>query len=194
MSRFLANILSAVLLISSISYAKESTAIFAGGCFWSMEADFDKLPGVVATVVGFDGGKALFPTYAQVSAGKTNYAESVKVLFDSDVLTYRSLVEYFFKHIDPVAADGQFCDKGRQYRSAIFYLNKEQQKIASDVKKQVLKKFDQVYTEIIPSTQFYPAEDYHQAYYKKNPWRYRYYQYRCGRDERIEELWRTLSK
>lgn len=193
MSGYWINILL-LLIIFSETHASPATAIFAGGCFWSMEADFDKLPGVIATVAGFDGGKTRFPTYALVSEGKTNYAESVKVTFDPAKLSYRALVEYFFRHIDPLASEGQFCDKGHQYRSAIFYLNKEQQKIATTVKRQVLKKFDRVYTEILPSRQFYPAEDYHQDYYKKNPWRYKYYSWHCGRDERLEEIWGTLSK
>ena len=194
MSRYVINTFLCCMLMSLSTYAKESTAIFAGGCFWCMEADFKKLPGVISTISGFDGGRCIFPTYALVSSGKTHYAESVKVVFDSDKINYQALVGYFFKHIDPTEKDGQFCDKGRQYRSAIFYLNKEQQRIAMAVKKQLMIRFKTIYTEIEPSTQFYPAEDYNQDYAKKNPWRYKYYRYRCGRDERIQELWGTLSK
>lgn len=182
------------MLIASPIHAKINEAIFAGGCFWCMEADFDKLTGVISTISGFDGGKTKFPTYTLVSNGKTNYAEAVKVFYDPEKLSYQRLVEYYFKQIDPTVADAQFGDKGRQYRSAIFYLNEEQHKIALGVKKQLMKKFNRIYTEITPSTQFYPAEDYHQEFYKKNPWRYKFYRARCGRDERIQELWGTISK
>lgn len=174
---------------TTFGFAKTEKAIFAGGCFWCMESDFDHLPGVISTTSGFDGDTLKNPTYEQVSAGNTNYAESVMVLFDTNKLTYNQLVDYFFKHIDPVTKNAQFCDHGRQYRSAIFYLDNEQKKIAVEYKKKLEQKFPTVYTEIVPSTAFYPAEEYHQNYYRKNPIRYKYYRYRCGRDARVQEVW-----
>lgn len=178
-----------LLFYSSLTFAKTEMAIFAGGCFWCMEADFDKVPGVLSTISGFDGGTFPNPSYQLVSSGHTNYTESVKVTFDPDKVSYQALVEYFWRHIDPTAKDAQFCDHGRQYRSAIFYLNTQQKKIAKASKNKIEKLFPTVYTEISPSTHFYPAEKYHQNYYRKNPIRYRYYRYQCGRDQRIQEVW-----
>ena len=175
--------------ISTSTMALESTAIFGGGCFWCVEADFDKVPGVLKTVSGFDGGHIHNPSYQKVSAGTTNYVEVVKVTFDPRVVSYDQLLAYYWRHIDPTAENSQFCDKGRQYRSVIFYLNEKQKKIALDSKKSIQNKLKPVYTEILPSTTFYPAEDYHQNYYKKNPLRYKYYRYRCGRDQRLKEVW-----
>ncbi|HAT1796957.1 TPA: peptide-methionine (S)-S-oxide reductase MsrA [Legionella pneumophila] len=178
-----------LLVNTTFCLAKTEKAIFAGGCFWCMEADFDHLPGVLSTTSGFDGDTLKDPTYEQVSAGNTHYAESVMVEFDSNQLSYKKLVEYFFMHIDPTVKNAQFCDHGSQYRSAIFYLNNQQKKIAMEYKKELEQKFPIVYTEIVPSTSFYPAEEYHQNYYKKNPIRYKYYRYRCGRDARVQEVW-----
>lgn len=169
--------------------AKQSTAIFAGGNFWYLQADFNNLPGVVYTLTGFDGGKTKFPTFALVSSGRTKYAQSVKVTFDDDKLSYARLVEYFFSHIDPTSKDGQFCDYGSQFRTVIFYLDSEQKKQAISVKKEVEKKFGKIYTEILPSTQFYPAEDYHQNYSQKKPLWYKYYRHRCERDKGLVDLW-----
>ncbi|CAM2843197.1 peptide-methionine (S)-S-oxide reductase MsrA [Legionella worsleiensis] len=170
-------------------FAKTEQAIFAGGCFWCMEADFDHLPGVISTTSGYDGDVGEKPSYELVSAGKTHYAESVLVTFDSAKLNYKQLVEYFFRHIDPTTQNAQFCDQGPQYRSAIFYLNNEQKQTAQAIKKALMNSFPIIYTEVIPSTHFYPAEEYHQNYYQKNPIRYKYYRYRCGRDARIDEVW-----
>ncbi|QBR83084.1 peptide-methionine (S)-S-oxide reductase MsrA [Legionella israelensis] len=178
-----------LLVLSTAGYSKQDEAIFAGGCFWCVEADFDKLPGVLSTTSGYDGGTYKNPTYHLVSSGTTNYVESVKIIYDSDKISYRDLVLYFFRHIDPTSKDGQFCDRGRQYRSVIFYLNPEQKKVAEDVLEGVEKLFDKVYTEVLPSTHFYAAEKYHQNYYKKNPLRYKYYRWRCGRDQRVQEVW-----
>lgn len=178
-----------MLLIPSIGFAKTEQAIFAGGCFWCMEADFDHLPGVISTTSGYDGDTIKNPTYEQVSAGGTNYAESVLVEFDTNKLSYKQLVDYFFRHIDPTNQNGQFCDQGHQYRSAVFYLNEEQKTVAEAIKKSLMPSFPNIYTEITPSTHFYPAEEYHQNYYQKNPIRYKYYRYRCGRDARVEEVW-----
>ena len=179
-----------ILFLTAISvFANTEQAIFAGGCFWCMEADFDHLPGVISTTSGYDGDTIKNPTYEQVSAGGTNYAESVLVAFDSTKVSYKQLVDYFFRHIDPTTKDGQFCDQGHQYRSAVFYLNNEQKTVAETVKNSLMHSFPEVYTEIVPSTHFYPAEEYHQNYYQKNPIRYKYYRYRCGRDARVEEVW-----
>ncbi|WP_232001673.1 peptide-methionine (S)-S-oxide reductase MsrA [Legionella spiritensis] len=177
------------LLVTNTVFAKTAQAIFAGGCFWCVEADFDKVKGVLATISGFDGGSTENPTYSQVSAGGTAYAESVKVIYNPDQVSYRQLVDYFVHHIDPTVKDAQFCDHGHQYRSAIFYLNDQQKKIALAARKSLEKQFKQVYTEVVPSTRFYAAEGYHQNYYQKNPLRYKYYRYRCGRDQRVKEVW-----
>lgn len=169
-------------------------AIFAGGCFWCTESDFDKLPGVIETTSGYIGGTVVNPTYKQVVAGKTGHVEAVKILFDKTVISYSELLEAFWPTIDPVFEDGQFCDIGPQYRSAIFYQNPEQ-KLLAEASKQALEtsgRFDQpIVTEILPATEFYPAEDYHQDYYLKNPLRYNYYRSNCGRDDRLQQLWGT---
>ena len=178
-----------ILTTNTLVYAKNESAIFAGGCFWCVQADFDKLPGVISTQAGYDGGQEPNPTYKQVSAGLTSYAESVKVEYDSDKLSYENLVNYFWQHIDPTVKDQQFCDKGHQYRSAIFYLNDTQKQLAKASLIKIKQRFPTVYTEIVSSTKFYPAEDYHQKYYLKNPVRYKYYRWNCGRDVRIKELW-----
>ncbi len=177
------------LLFTSVCFAKTEEAIFAGGCFWCMEADFDHLPGVISTTSGYDGDTTKDPSYEQVSAGTTNYAESVLVTFDPEQISYKQLIDYFYRHIDPTTKDAQFCDQGRQYRSAIFYLTTEQKETALSVTKALKQSLPELYTEIAPSTHFYPAEEYHQNYYQKNPIRYKYYRYRCGRDARVEEVW-----
>lgn len=177
-------------LMSQPLFAKTSEAIFAGGCFWCVEADFDKVPGVIETISGYDGGTELKPTYELVSSGKTNYVESVKVIFDSEKVTYQQLLDHYWRHIDPTVENRQFCDVGKQYRSVIFYTNDEQKKAALASLEAIKKRFPTIYTDIIPSTTFYPAEDYHQNYYQKNPLRYQYYRYQCGRDARIQELWK----
>lgn len=179
-----------ILLILPLAvYAKTSEAIFAGGCFWCMEADFDKLTGVTKTISGYDGGESKSPSYEQVSSGTTNYVESVKVTYDPDIISYKDLVDYFWHHIDPTTKDAQFCDHGRQYRSVIFYLDNNQKKIALESLAEIKKKLPVVYTEVTPSTHFYPAEEYHQNYYVNNPVRYQYYRWRCGRDARVKEIW-----
>lgn len=178
-----------VMMSFTLAIAQNNVAIFAGGCFWCMEADFDKLPGVIQTIAGYDGGQSSNPTYQQVSSGTTNYAESVKVIYDPTKLSYPQLLNYYWHHIDPTVKDAQFCDHGRQYRSAIFYLNDEQKQQALASLNSVKKQLPVVYTEIVPSTQFYPAENYHQDYYKKNPLRYKFYRSSCGRDARVHEIW-----
>ncbi|HEY1059538.1 MAG TPA: peptide-methionine (S)-S-oxide reductase MsrA [Limnobacter sp.] len=171
--------------------AATQTAVFAGGCFWCTESDFDKVPGVLKTTSGYAGGTERNPTYEQVGSGKTGHAEAVQVEFDPARVSYAQLVEHYWKTIDPTVKDRQFCDVGRQYRTAIFYSNDEQKKIAQDSLARLVssKRFSVVYTEVAPVVGFYPAEEYHQDYYKKNPIRYNYYRSRCGRDDRLVEVW-----
>ncbi len=171
--------------------AKNATAIFAGGCFWCVEADFDKLPGVLGTESGYIGGTVNNPTYEQVSHGGTGHAEAVRISYDPMKVTYEQLLEYFWRHVDPTVKDRQFCDTGNQYRSAIFYQG-ETQRRAADASKARLEKsgrFPRIYTEVVPAGAFYPAEEYHQDYYKKNPIRYKYYRTGCRRDARVNEVW-----
>lgn len=175
----------------SATPAPAASAIFAGGCFWCIEADFEKLPGVLAVQSGYTGGRSANPTYEQVSAGGTGHAEVVRVSYDPSKVSYPALLDYFWRNIDPTVKDRQFCDVGNQYRSAIFYAN-DAQRVAAEASKAALLKsgrFSQVYTEIVPAQQFYVAEEYHQDYYKKNPIRYRFYRSNCGRDARLAEIW-----
>jgi peptide-methionine (S)-S-oxide reductase len=167
-------------------------ATFAGGCFWCMEPAFDKLPGVKSVISGYTGGQKLNPTYEEVSSGTTGHAESIEITYDPAVISYSKLLDVFWHNIDPTVKDRQFCDVGSQYRSAIFYHNEEQKRSAEASKKALeeSKRFPgPVYTEIVAATTFYPAEEYHQKYYQKNPIRYKYYRYGCGRDQRLKELW-----
>ncbi|HEY3326407.1 MAG TPA: peptide-methionine (S)-S-oxide reductase MsrA [Novimethylophilus sp.] len=171
--------------------AQLATAIFAGGCFWCVEADFEKLAGVVDAESGYAGGHLANPTYEQVSHGGTGHAEAVRVRYDPSKVTYEQLLDYFWHHIDPTVKDRQFCDVGDQYRTAIFYRD-ETQKKAAEASKAALERsgrFAHIYTAIAPAGAFYPAEDYHQDYYKKNPIRYNYYRKGCGRDARVKEVW-----
>lgn len=167
-------------------------AVFAGGCFWCVESDFDKVPGVISTTSGYIGGSVANPTYQQVSAKVTGHAEAVEIVFDPQKVTYERLVEYFWHTIDPTTKDRQFCDSGTPYRTAIFAQDSAQLKIAQ-MSKAALEKSkpfkEPVVTEIVLETKFYPAEDYHQDYYLKNPIRYKYYRNGCGRDARLKELW-----
>ncbi|MDD5285943.1 MAG: peptide-methionine (S)-S-oxide reductase MsrA [Desulfuromonadaceae bacterium] len=167
-------------------------ATFAGGCFWCMEAPFDKLPGVVSVTPGYTGGKIKNPTYKEVSAGGTGHAEAVQILYDPSKIAYSRLLDIFWRNIDPTVKDRQFCDYGNQYRSAIFFNGGEQRKLALQSKAALEKNKpfrEAVVTEITEATAFYPAEEYHQHYYKKNPIRYAYYRNGCGRDDRLKELW-----
>ncbi|MDG2303342.1 MAG: peptide-methionine (S)-S-oxide reductase MsrA [Candidatus Binatia bacterium] len=169
-----------------------ASAIFAGGCFWCMEKPFDELPGVISTTSGYTGGKLADPTYEQVSSGNTGHIEAVRVDYDPSVVSYAALVDVFWRNIDPLDARGQFCDKGYQYSSAIFYGSDAERQIAEESKRALEKSSrlpGKIETRIVPATEFYDAEDYHQDYYEKNPIRYRYYRYRCGRDQRLEQLW-----
>lgn len=171
-------------------------AILAGGCFWCIEADLEKLDGVKEVVSGYSGGHTENPTYKTVSTGTTGHIEVVKVIFDPNVITYEKILHFFWRHVDPTRDDGQFCDNGEQYRPAILY--KPEQKAAADASLMTTreqKPFEApLKVELLPFKTFYEAEDYHQDYYKKNPLRYRYYRFSCGRDQRIEELWGTEDK
>jgi peptide-methionine (S)-S-oxide reductase len=164
-------------------------ATFAGGCFWCMEPPFEKLDGVVAVTSGYMGGFKKDPTYDEVSAGRTGHAESIEILYDPAKISYAQLLDVFWHNIDPTVKDRQFCDVGGQYRSAIFYHDQEQKKLAEQSKQKLTGRFKNIYTEIVAASTFYPAEDYHQDFYKKNPVRYKSYRYGCGRDARLKELW-----
>ena len=167
-------------------------ATFAGGCFWCTEADFEKVPGVTEVISGYAGGTEENPTYPQVSSGETGHIESVQVFFEPNQVSYSELLEIFWKHVNPTDKGGQFVDRGPQYRSAIFYHDEEQKQLAEASQKALAESgvFDQpIVTEIRPVGRFYPAEEYHQDYYKKNPLRYRYYRYGSGRDQFLEKTW-----
>ena len=168
------------------------TATFAGGCFWSMQRMLDEVPGVITTTVGFTGGTEPNPTYAQVSAEITGHAEAVNVIFDRTQISYADLVDAYWHDIDPVAVDRQFCDQGSSYRSAIFYHDAEQQRLAEASKAALAASghfTEPIATEIVAATTFYPAEEYHQKFYLKNPSHYALYRARCGRDVRLAQIW-----
>src|SRR5690348_14100689 len=174
---------------------KLEKAIFAAGCFWCTEAAFQDLPGVVSAVSGYTGGTTRNPTYEEVSSGRTGHAESVEVTFDPAKISYDRLLDIFWVNHDPTVTNRQFCDSGTQYRPAIFYLNDEQKRAAeaSKAKWEKLKPFPQpILTQIVPAGQFWPAEDYHQDYYKKNRLRYNFYVSGCGRYARLDSLWGDL--
>ena len=192
----LASLLAAMALASAAApqqpapaAPKLATAIFAGGCFWCVEADFEKLPGVVKVESGYTGGTLDNPTYEQVSAGGTGHAEAARVFYDPSQVTYPQLLDYFWHHVDPTVKDRQFCDVGHQYRTAIFYQTEAERAAAMASKAALERRLAHVYTEIVPAGKFYLAEEYHQDYYKKNPVRYNYYRFACGRDARVKEVW-----
>lgn len=167
------------------------TAIFAGGCFWCIEADFEKLPGVLAAESGYTGGRTANPSYEQVSAGNTGHTEAIRVSYDPQRLSYPQLLDYFWRHIDPTVRNRQFCDVGTQYRSGIYWQNEVERKAAESSRDALLAsgKLPHIETEIVAAATFYPAEEYHQDYYKKNPIRYAYYRQGCGRDARVKQIW-----
>jgi peptide-methionine (S)-S-oxide reductase len=170
--------------------ATTETAIVAGGCFWCTEADFEKVPGVTAAVSGYIGGNVPNPTYEQVSAEGTGHYEAVRIVYDPRKVSYAQLIDYYFRTVDPLDAKGQFCDRGESYRTAIFAVDAEQAKIAEKEKGEAAKALSaDIATRIIAASAFYPAEDYHQDYYKKNKLKYNFYRSRCGRDARLAELW-----
>jgi peptide-methionine (S)-S-oxide reductase len=169
-------------------------ATFAGGCFWCMEPPFDELDGVVSTTSGYTGGREKSPTYEQVSSGSTGHAEAVEVVYDAARVSYATLLEVFWRNVDPTTADRQFCDRGRQYRTAIFTHDAEQLRLAEASKQRLAAAGTlpgPIVTEIVAAGDFYPAEEYHQDYYRKNPLRYKFYRRGCGRDERLAELWKA---
>jgi len=196
--RFSHGLLLAVLLVSAaaaieapeVTPAPTATATFAGGCFWCMQPPFDALKGVISTTVGYTGGHQPDPTYKEVSAGGTGHAESIQIVYDPGLTSYQKLLEVFWHNIDPTTPNREFCDEGSQYRSAIFYHDETQKQLAEASKEEIEdgKKLH-VVTQIVPASTFYPAEDYHQKYYRKNPVRYEFYRLSCGRDRRLRELW-----
>jgi len=195
--RILTITLFILLLSSTTSFAadtgdKYKVATFAGGCFWCLESDMDKVSGVIETISGYMGGHLKNPSYKQVSAGTSGHTEVVQITYDPDQVTYQQLLDKFWMNIDPTVKDQQFCDRGSQYRSAIFYhdLNQKhaaEQSLADLQKNKPFK--GEIYTELSQAQTFYAAEEYHQDYYKKNPIRYNYYRFSCGRDKRLEEIW-----
>jgi peptide-methionine (S)-S-oxide reductase len=192
LGRLFAVLLLAVLSVPGLAHAAVAKATFAGGCFWCMEPPYDKLDGVVSTTSGYIGGHTKKPTYDAVSAGGTGHAEAVEVVYDPARVSYAKLLEVFWRNVDPTVRERQFCDVGDQYRTAIFYHDAEQKRLAeaSRVALEKSKPFPQpIVTEIVPAGTFTPAEAYHQDYYRKNPVRYKFYRYTCGRDQRLEELW-----
>jgi peptide-methionine (S)-S-oxide reductase len=171
-------------------------ATFAGGCFWCMEPPYDKLDGVLATTSGYAGGDKVDPTYEEVSAGGTGHAEVVQISYDPSKVSYEQLLEVFWRNADPLDAGGQFCDRGDQYRTAIFVHDEEQRRLAEASKQALVDsgRFEQpIVTEIVGAGPFYPAEDYHQDYYEKNPLRYKFYRWNCGRDQRLADVWGEQS-
>ncbi|MBD1400314.1 peptide-methionine (S)-S-oxide reductase MsrA [Pelovirga terrestris] len=183
------------LTFTTVALADESApqrAIFAGGCFWCMELPFEQLDGVTEVISGFTGGQVPNPSYEQVTAGSTGHVEAVEIHFDPQLVSYKQLLHIFWRQINPTDGGGQFVDRGQHYRSAIFYLDEQQRLIAEQSRNELAASgiFDQpIVTEILPAAPFYPAEEYHQDYYKKNPLRYRYYRYGSGRDKFLDQVW-----
>ena len=175
---------------------QQAVATFAGGCFWCMEPPFEALPGVVSVTSGYTGGDTKNPTYEEVSEGGTGHAESVQIVYDPTRVSYEKLLDVFWHNVDPTVTDRQFCDVGTQYRTAIFVHN-DAQRAAAEASKAALEKSkpfkEPVVTPIVTATEFWPAEEYHQNYYLKNPVRYSYYRTGCGRDARLKQLWGTAT-
>lgn len=195
---FISCLLASFVFVPSNSYAETNSgqainsAILAGGCFWCMESAFEKLPGVLSVTSGYVGGSAETATYKLVSAGRSEHAEAVKVEFDPKKLSYTQVLNHFWKNIDPFAVNRQFCDKGKQYRSGIFYQSEQEKTLALKSKEKIVSEFQfqqSIATEITKATDFYPAEKYHQDYYKKNPMQYKSYYLGCGRARRLKEIW-----
>ena len=186
----LAVLLAVALAPAAAAEGAEARATFAGGCFWCMEKPFDELEGVISTVSGYAGGHLEDPSYQDVTAGGSGHAEVVQVTYDPDTVSYATLLEVFWRNVDPFDAGGQFCDRGSSYRTGIFYHSAEQARLARRSKREMSRRFSRgIVTEIDTLETFYPAEDYHQNYYKRNPVRYRFYRTSCGRDRRLEAVW-----
>ena len=187
-----AGLLFALNVFAADDVVNEGKATFAGGCFWCIEADFEKVPGVLSAVSGYIGGKNDNPTYREVSAGKTGHIEAVEIIYDTAKVSYAELLDVFWRNVDPTVEDQQFCDRGTPYQSHIFYHGEEQKTLADASKEKVIKTrtfSEKVLTPITAASTFWPAESYHQDYYKKNSYRYRYYRFACERDKRLKELW-----
>jgi peptide-methionine (S)-S-oxide reductase len=184
--------LLSIALLTQAASAATATAIFAGGCFWCTESDFEKLPGVIAAESGYTAGKTPNPTYKLISTGTTGHTEAVRVTYDPAKVTYSQLIEFFWKTIDPTEKDKQFCDEGSQYRSGIYWGNEAERQTATASRDALLKtgRFKTIHTELAAASTFFPAEEYHQDYYKKNPVRYAYYRNGCGRDAQLGRIWK----
>ncbi len=191
MKRILFTVAAALLLFANGASAQElKKAVFAGGCFWCVESDFDKVPGVVSTISGYTGGKTDDPTYRQVTAGGTGHYEAVEITYDPARVGYEMLLAAFWRSVDPTDGGGQFCDRGQSYATAVFVANEKERALAEASKKAAQTLVDKpIVTPILAAGPFYAAEDYHQDYYKNNPVRYRYYRFSCGRNRRVKELW-----
>jgi peptide-methionine (S)-S-oxide reductase len=175
--------------------SQRATATFAGGCFWCMEPPFDELAGVLSTTSGYIGGETKNPTYEQVSEGRTGHAEAVQVIYHPSKISYEQLLDVFWRNVDPLDGGGQFCDRGNQYRTGIFYHSDDQRRAAEASKARVAAKLPgPVTTAIVAAGPFYEAETYHQDYYQKNPVRYKFYKWNCGRDQRLDQIWGKRSK
>ncbi len=184
--------LSVQTISQAAANATQGKAYFAGGCFWCMEEVFENVEGVLSVTSGYMGGTVARPSYEEVSAGRTGHAESVEVVYDPTKVSYQKLLDAFWLNVDPITPNAQFCDHGSQYRSAIFFQTDEEKR-TSETSKQAIEQSsrfkDQIVTQIVMASQFYPAEEYHQDFYKKNPIRYKFYKYNCGRAQRLETLW-----
>ena len=167
-----------------------ATATFAAGCFWCMEPPFDALGGVVSTTSGYTGGRTPSPTYEDVSSGDTGHTEALQVVFDPTKVTYEKLLDVYWRNVDALDGGGQFCDRGSQYRPAIFYHSAEQQRLAEASKARIAAQLGKTLAvQLVPASAFFPAEQYHQDYYTKNPARYKFYKWNCGRQQRLDQLW-----
>ncbi len=182
---------AALLFLTHAAGAQQlHKAVFAGGCFWCVESDFDKIPGVVSTVSGYTGGKTTDPTYRQVTTGDTGHYEAVEITYDPGKVSYEALLTAFWHSVDPTDDGGQFCDRGDSYKTAVFVGNEKERALAEASKKAAQERVENpIVTPILSAEPFYAAEDYHQDYYTKNPVRYRYYRFSCGRDRRVKEVW-----
>ncbi len=192
--RLIIGLLACAVGGSPLMAGEAAVATFAGGCFWCVEHAFDEVDGVLTTTSGYTGGHVPNPSYRQVSAGGTGHAEAVRITYDPQRIDYAGLLEVFWHNIDPTTPNRQFCDHGDQYRTAIFYHDETQRRQAFASRDALLEahpELGRIVTEIVPAGPFYPAEEYHQDYHHKNPLRYRFYRFNCGRDQRLDELWAT---
>jgi peptide-methionine (S)-S-oxide reductase len=185
---------AAVAAVADLEQQGQAIATFASGCFWCTEADFDKVRGVISTTSGYTGGTVANPTYHQVSSGGTGHAEAVRVVFDPSIVSYEQLLDHFWHNVDPFVANRQFCDVGNQYRPEIFF-HTDAQRVAAEASKARMQKLftEKIVVAISPAGTFYPAETYHQDYYKKNSAQYRFYRYACGRDRRLQDIWSRVQ-